>query len=804
LADRKINIRVSTTGTREVQGLAGVFGALGAAIPLVTIALGALTIAAVKAAKEFIKFESKLADIKTLATDTSYTLDDFKEQLLGIKKEVPLAELNDLTDAMYKYISATGDVEGAEKAITNISKAAIGNQADVASTTDMLARTMKNFQKDASDAEDIMNKFSATITNANSTGEEFAAVAGDMSAAANFAGLSMEDMMAAYAAGTQTLNPRRVAFGFQSLTANIVDNRKEFEKWGVSTTNLNDTLADLVRLQGEMSKTEYQDMVRKLVPDMRGMKLLNALVANYDGFKQSLDEINNSEGLMAEKFAVKMDTAEAKIEAMNAAFEDFGLRAGELFTEIGEAFIDAFGETDVEDFLNGILEVIESLVPLLKQIAELLGTGVSTSVKTIAEDLSTIADLIKWINGLFGETDKTADDVGKKSIELSRILHVVLEIIKLIPTYIENISAAFKGQISIVEALSKNLHVWVDTLKVGFGLAEKTTAELEKQSRMQERAVEHYEDIVNRYKEWGESGQLQSQLERGLISEEEFNKVPPGAVDYALGVGFITQADIDKARSQWKGGTVGETGGGIGGDLSDPTKEGDDKHKQRYEQSHKARIADELELQAIQKNGLTESELLRKKWQDDREEAEKETVDRIVTNARDALTRAIMGQRDAIKALFGTYLQNTVQTALSAAFSLVRGGGLGITGGFLGFLGAIFGAKGFTEKSGKVLQLAYGGAFGKGVHKLSQATPAIIGEGRSNEIAAAIPLDMNGVRITAGSIIPELEKATGVKFGGNGGNVQIHITERASQWVDIQTAQSNIRGQRIMNNDIGN
>ncbi len=834
MADRKINIRVSTTGARDVKNLGGLFTALGGAITIAVIALGALAIAAVKATKEFVKFEKSVAEIKTLALDSSKSVGDFADTLLRVKKNVPLVELNDLTAAMYKYISATGDVGGAEDALNKLGRAAIANQATIASMTDALSYIMTNFNKDVSDADDIFDKFTATIVNANSTGEKFAFVAGDMAAATNYAGFAMEDMMAVYAAGTQALNPRRVAFGWQSLTANVVANRKVFEKWGISTDNVKDMIGDLVELQGQMDAQEFAELQKNLVPDRRGMKLLGALISNYEGLERAVGDIGSAAGLTSKAYETMADTAAAKYAAIGASLEAFKLKAGELFNKIGEAFIGAFEQEDIDAILNSILATLDAIVPILANIAELIANNILTSTRETERSLTGITDLFSSINLLLGNT---ANDAEKTSISFKDIWGWIMAAVKslslaywfgkVLDVIIRTIAKALKswsdvltGQISIwehlvnlvggsfvaaIKEITRGIFGYRDATEEAVKSQEKLNAEIEKEKEIRDKIIEGkglYASVTEAFGEDELGARIWFEEKRGL---EKGKKLWREWLDFkrrtAAEVGPLRAGDTTIGGI----GGDGAFGGGIGSEDVAAEKEVADIKKSAAE-IERDNIRNEWEIEKSRQQTQADIKAILQLKEDrlaDEEQERKDAEDNVIKSFSgklgNAFTNAILGSKDALKNLLVDFASTLLSKGLAKGFASLLGG----LGGPIGWIASIFGAKGFNEHSGKILQLAYGGAFGAGVHKLNKATPAIIGES-GPEMAAAIPLNLNGVRLVATDIIPALEQATGVKFGGADGKVQITITERASQFVDIQTAKSTTRGNRILDNDVTN
>jgi TP901 family phage tail tape measure protein len=344
-AGENVFVRVTTTGVAGLKGLASTFTMVKTA----AVGLGAYL--AYDAARDFAQFERKVADVYTLMDRADPMFGKFEDGLRKVKLAVPLAELDDLTNATYKYISATGDTANALEVTNKVARTAIGNQAESAEVMNVLNKSYANFGFTAKDTDKILEGFSETISEADATGADLAQQFGRMAAASELMGFTFSETLSAFAVGSRALNVEEVATGWTALGQALAINQEKFDKLNISTANLYDMLSDVAAL--DLTKTELVE----LFGSARSVKLIKPLLKNLDEVKRVTEEIGDASGVMAGKYETAMDTTAGDAAVVAAAFEDLKLTAGETLADaFGNLYTAVSEATDALDKLDGEAE----------------------------------------------------------------------------------------------------------------------------------------------------------------------------------------------------------------------------------------------------------------------------------------------------------------------------------------------------------------------------------------------------------------------------------------------------------------
>lgn len=343
-AQAKAGKKLTTTGKRA-QAAAGNFNTLGSSIGntnslLMKFGVGFSAAIIVRGLKDAIvvaaEFLEKVSDIYTLSAfkEAPEFIGTFEKELRAIRLRVPFMELNTLTEATYKYISATGDAAGAMEITEKVAMTAAGNQAEAAVVMDVLNKSYANFGFTAEDSTDILDKFSVAIDNADAMGSDLAENFGRMAASADALNWSIDETFAAFAIGTRALKPEEVATGFSAIYSAAIINADAFREWGIATDDLG-TMLESIKAAG-MTEEEMAE----LFPNVRAIKLINVMLKQMEEYEKVLGEVENASGRFSEKFQTKMESNAAAVAEVGVAWDELklkiGIAAGGIIMDIRE------------------------------------------------------------------------------------------------------------------------------------------------------------------------------------------------------------------------------------------------------------------------------------------------------------------------------------------------------------------------------------------------------------------------------------------------------------------------------------
>ncbi len=716
MVDRKINIFTKVTGAGAVKGLTASMGALLAVVGLVGAALIGLTKAAIGSVSKFLEFEKSVIKINVLLGKTERATANVKERLLELRKAVPTAEFEDLSDAVFTLQSLLGDTEASFELAELAAKAAAATNTDVADVTKALATNIKIFNLNTEESVAWLDKYVKAVNSGIITGEKLSKQVDEGAIAMNRLGASTEETLAVYSTLGGALREEAIKTGLKALANEVLRDKEKFEEAGVATSSFIDLLNSL----------EGKD-IATLGFQGESIQLLEILVASKDQYLEMVDTITNSEGELDDTFSAIEESAGFIFDKASASVDDFAIRAGENFSDVGAAFVTAMGEAGIEEAFDDILAIIVDMKPLLVGIAEIIGTGIGGATVKLLDDWRRISDVITKVDKLLFKVDEKTE---KNRIELSKILNI------------------FDLLIDQAERIVGHFEVWGDIIKGNLTVLEGTKL-----------MIADMNQGLREFLGLSTTGVGQT-------------KGAGGAITPGMSVGPLpAEADTSKRL---------ETSEKLTEDAED---------RKEIEQEITQELGKRQELHRQRQKSQIDTE------KEDRIKAEEDAQKRLATGTSKAIVSALFSGdvAAAFRAVFGGLAQklltNALQKGIGSLLSLIPGIG--------GFLGAIFGAEGFSQKG--VLQLARGGAFSR---TLTGAIPAIIGEKPGvKETAAALPHNLDGSRVLLNDVLPNFPDVVSAIQGG-GGQTVVNINPSVSPLLDIEIAERNIRGNRMRANDI--
>ncbi len=343
MVDRKINIFTKVTGAGAVGGLSAKMGALLVVVGLVAAAMIGLTKAAFDSAKKFLEFEKSVIKINVLLDKTERKAANVKDRLLALRKAVPTAEFDDLSDSVFTLQSELGNVEDAFKLAELAAKAGAATNTDVANVTKALVTNIKVFNLNTEESISWLDKYVKAVNSGVITGAKLSRQVDEGAIAMNRLGASTEETLAVYSTIGGALREESIKTGLKAIANEVLSNKKRFEEAGVATTSFIDIL----------NSVEGKD-IAELGFGAESAQLLEVLAANKDKYLEMVDAITNSEGELADTFSAIEESAGFIFDKAGASVDDFAIRAGENFADIGAAFIEALGQEDIDEILKGI------------------------------------------------------------------------------------------------------------------------------------------------------------------------------------------------------------------------------------------------------------------------------------------------------------------------------------------------------------------------------------------------------------------------------------------------------------------
>ena len=263
--------------------------------------------------------------------------------------------------------------------------------------------TLKAFGIQASDAMSIVDKFNEVgnrfAISSGGIGEALTRSASSMSAANN----TLDESIALItAANTVVQDPARVGNAFKTISMRIRGATTELEEAGLETDGMAESTAKLqaeikalsgvdIMLDKDTFKSTYQimdelsekwkdltDIQRASITELLAGKhqgnVMSSLMNNFDIARQALEVSMNSEGSAMEEHEKWMESIEAKVNQLKAAWEG-----------LSNSFLSSGFVKGTVSGLTGLVQILDALINKIGAVPTLLsGVGIAAFVKNLS------------------------------------------------------------------------------------------------------------------------------------------------------------------------------------------------------------------------------------------------------------------------------------------------------------------------------------------------------------------------------------------------------------------------------------
>lgn len=317
--------------------------AIGTAAGLSGAALLAFSGAAAKAA---IDYETSLAAVSTVASDTTGTVGEFDEALLSLSNAMggQLSVAQGATTAYQVLSAGYSDQADILKILELAQKTAIGGFSDL-NTISSAATTIMNAYGDALGENLTVTEKMTLITDqmiqTQNAGDivagEYAQQIGIVASTAAIAGVSFEELNAAIAVSTSAgLSVGNTMAGLNQIIATISDvtpeAAEEAERLGIAfdaatlkTKGLGHIMNEIVQSGGATSETMF-----KLFGSVEAVRVAMTLVPGEGArFQEAIGGMTNATGVMNSAFETMSDTTAAQAQAALNKLSNTIIRLGQ-------------------------------------------------------------------------------------------------------------------------------------------------------------------------------------------------------------------------------------------------------------------------------------------------------------------------------------------------------------------------------------------------------------------------------------------------------------------------------------------
>ena len=410
----------------------------------VTAPLVAAGTAATKYADEY---EDSAAKLQTLVEDGTISMEDMQANVRKVSDETGISA-NDANDAMYQYVSATQDVEGATDGFVISAKSAVGGFTDVTTAIDGLTTIMNAYHlKGTDNMSDIADKMLMTQNKGKTTFGELSQYLGQVVSTAYSANMSLDELLGSTA--TLTANGMQTSAaltGIKAALSNIISPTDDAKaaaealgiQWDAAALQEKGWIGLLEDVRNSMEESapeyleladqakEYTEQLEKLTQTQEAnTSTIDNLTAENDRLKKQMKSVKETSGSSSDEYKALSEQYDANADKIKALKKE----NKELASSQKDLEKKSAGVTSQMDILANAADSPISVYAKLLGSVEGLNTVLTL---TSDEGFATLKEYTGAIGNAEGAVDKayakmTGTNSAKVRKSLNRIKNTAID-----------------------------------------------------------------------------------------------------------------------------------------------------------------------------------------------------------------------------------------------------------------------------------------------------------------------------------------------------------------------------------------
>ncbi len=335
--------------------------------------------------------EEALAEVATLGVEN---IEELRDGVLDLSSALGEDAVR-MTRALYQAISAGVPEDNVLEFLRVAGEGAIAGLTDTATMVDALTSILASFNMEWDQAREVADKFFTTIRFGKTTAAELAPVIGRIAPLASVAGVSLDELFALIAKGTQTgMATSEVITGLTGAMRFLVKPSKQalavFESWGATLEDVKASVAGDLGLIGVLESANQSGVLNQLNRDVMGLNVAFAVLGQDGGdtTRELTSEMKTSAGASATAF-----------ETMEGVFKRVSATIVETFKNLREETLAPF---------------VEAFTPMAEALKELWGPA----IKVLREKTKEARGIVRKF---FDEPLKREDEFGPMEISRGEI-----------------------------------------------------------------------------------------------------------------------------------------------------------------------------------------------------------------------------------------------------------------------------------------------------------------------------------------------------------------------------------------------
>lgn len=455
-------------------------GATASRIAFGALAVGVTAVGAtvVKTTREWLKFNTAMKEVQTIAGASAKEMDSLRLKALGIAQALGV-DATEAAEGFYQAISAGVPTAEVDKFVKVAAQLAQGGLADIGSATDLLTTALNSYGKSADNATQVSDQLFRTVKLGKTTIPLLARSLARASATANTAGVSLEELLGITAATTK--QGVKTAESFTQVKAAIVAllNPSEtmaaiYEKLGVEGGR---ALIEQEGLAGALEKVRLaaggsDEVLVKALRSIEAYSLTASITgAKLEETKKAIEAIGEASGDTAEASKIAGETLGTSLKKLGNSFLIMAENANQA-TGANEGLSGSIADfadvlADPEIFRAYFIALNEFPAIIGRWI--FLGQNAEQQVENFGKKLEDGAvDIAKYEKSLADSAEKRALRSGSLLKVAEKVLEVEKELAKQ-----RKIASDYGGEENLqqldddIKRVSQSLKVMADNLNRG-------------------------------------------------------------------------------------------------------------------------------------------------------------------------------------------------------------------------------------------------------------------------------------------------------------------------------------------------
>lgn len=421
-------------------------------------------------------FDSKMREVWTLTDLSKEKFEELKKSIIDLSSESKSGiSSEELAEAQYQYISATGDVDNSIKALSKTIKIAKAGAADLFTSIDGITTITNAWKISFEDMDKTSDLLFTTVKEGKTTIQELASSIGQVAPLASQANIPLEEILATVATLTkQGLSTSEAMTSVKAILTNIIGPSNQ----ALQISKELGIQFNLTGMQAKGFSGFLEDTYQKIEGNSEVMSKLFGSVEALNGVMgvtgknaaeqiKVMEKLEKSAGSTQEAYEKMEDSLEQVIKVTEEQIKNIFIKLGEaltplikLFNQLTQGFVGWVDNMSFEEkIIISVTGSITALIVTLKTLNNVINV-LKISSGNWTSIIMGVVSAVAGITAIFGTFNHVLKDTKKITEDTAESMENIN--INIDTTKVMNITNDF-------EKLKKAVNEYNYAVKTGYG-----------------------------------------------------------------------------------------------------------------------------------------------------------------------------------------------------------------------------------------------------------------------------------------------------------------------------------------------